>query len=284
MVWAIWEEFADIYRFRPQIFLLSQSKCLQSCRRGMCGGSLHGWVSVMRQYYKVYSTGECFYLFSRRALLRWNGLPGGSRPVLVGDLAGNIQRKTAQFIWLSHRLSLSWEIGICIICFQCQHWLPGTAAWLGRALWWVENQRSTQELLITADRQMGFWRATHGPGTPVKCEYFTVSLAWSRYTSKPFGLFWHRSVHVWLCHPSTRMARKGIKGTTPVSLTLVLGKLMEQHIPGAIPQQAQDSRWMKINPLGAGHKWCPPGFSGIWARSPWYFYPSSGWGNQVYPQ
>lgn len=45
-------------------------------------------VSVMRQYYKVYSTEKCFYLFSRSSLLRWNGLPGGSRHVVVRDLAG----------------------------------------------------------------------------------------------------------------------------------------------------------------------------------------------------
>lgn len=113
----------------------------------------------------VNSTEKCFYLFSRSALLRWNGLPGGSRPVVGRDLAGEHPGKDSS-IYLS--LSLSWEIGICIICFQCQHWLPGTAASLGRALWWVENWRSTEELLITADRQISFWRATRGLSTPVK--------------------------------------------------------------------------------------------------------------------
>lgn len=117
-------------------------------------------------------------------------------------LHGNIQRKTAQFIWLySHRLSLSWEIGICIFCFQCQHRLPGTAALLGRALWWVENQRSTEELLITADRQISFWRTTHGLSTLVEIclgrEYFTVSLTLSRHVNKLFRLFWCTSTCVW---------------------------------------------------------------------------------------
>lgn len=111
---------------------------------------------------------------------------------------GNIRRKTAQFIWLySHRLSRSWGIGICILCSQCQHRLPGTAALLGRALWWVENQMNTEELLITADRQMGFWRTTRGLSTLVKIclnrEYLAVSLTPFRHVNKLFMLFWHVS-------------------------------------------------------------------------------------------
>lgn len=85
-----WQIFTG---FRPQILLINQSKCLQSYGKIMCGWSLPGWVSVMRQCYKVYSTVKLFYLFSRRALLSWNGLPGGSRPVLVGDLAGEHPEK-----------------------------------------------------------------------------------------------------------------------------------------------------------------------------------------------
>lgn len=127
---------------------------------------------------------------------------------------GNVQRKTAQFIWLySHRFSLSWEIGICIFCFQCQHCLPGTAALLGRALWWVENQRSTQELLITADRQIGFWRTTHGLSTLLKMclgrEYFTVSLTLSKHMNKLFRLFWHTNTYVWFIS-------SGLWGTFPL--------------------------------------------------------------------
>ena len=86
-------------------------------------------------------------------------------------------------------------------CYWCQHQLPGTAASLGRALWWVENQRGREELLIAADRQISFWRTTHSLSTPVKInlgrEYFMVSLTLSRQVNKLLRLLWHSAAYVW---------------------------------------------------------------------------------------
>lgn len=160
--------FLDPDHWSPNwpIVFIGQYKYLQSCEKRMSGGSIPIPVSVMRQHCKVWSTEKWFSLFSTSALLRWDGLLGGNRSVLGRDLTQEMS-KTAQFICLySDCLSLSWEIGICIFCFQCQRWLPGTAASLGRALK-MENQGSTEELLITADRQIGFWRTTHGLSTLV---------------------------------------------------------------------------------------------------------------------
>lgn len=64
----------------------------------------------------------------------WQQTCGGKRP------CRGTSRERQLSLSGSHCLSLSWEIGICIICFQCQHRLPGTAALLGRALWWVETK------------------------------------------------------------------------------------------------------------------------------------------------
>lgn len=141
LFWASWEGSVDnygVWTWNWPIFFISQYKYLQSCEKRMCSESLPSPVSMMRQSCKVCSTEKGFYLFSKSALLRWNGLLGGSRPVVGRDLTREPSEKDSS-IFLALLTVFHWAEKLASVFFAfsasigCQELLP---CWVGLSDEW----------------------------------------------------------------------------------------------------------------------------------------------------